>query len=194
MGKVRGYLAMSLDGFIAGPHDELAWLEQARESGLPLATDEWAATRPEGLEFDDFLASIGCIVMGRRTYDVVEGFDGPWAYGDTPMLVATSRPLSPAHPTVEAIAGTVDQIIDRARDLAGERDVYVDGGHTIRSVHDAGLLDHLVLTIQPTALGAGVPLFAGLAMPAEFPVEKVQRWGPGFVQVQLTTRLGERSA
>ena len=188
MSLIRGYLAMSLDGFIAGPNDELGWLEGARGSGLPLAVGEWAATRPEGLEFDDFLASVGCIVMGRRTFDVVDSFEGPWAYGDTPMLVATSRPLASAHPTAEAATGDVRKIIARAKELAGERDVYVDGGNTIRAVLEAHLLDHLVLTIQPTALGAGIPLFAGLGVPAEFAVEKVERWGPGFVQVHLTTR------
>ena len=188
MTLVRGYLAMSLDGFIAGPDDELGWLEGARDSGLPLAAGAWAATKPEGLEFDDFLGEVGCIVMGRRTFDIVESFDGSWAYGDTPMLVATSRSLTSAHSTVEPITGDVHQIIERAKDLAGDLDVYVDGGHTIRTVLDANLLDHLVLTIQPTALGEGVPLFEGLGMPAEFSVEKVERWGPGFVQVHLTTR------
>jgi dihydrofolate reductase len=181
---------MSLDGFIAGPNDELAWLEAERESGLPLAAGAWAATRPEGLEFDDFLSGIGCIVMGRRTFDVVETFGGPWAYGDTPMLVATTRSLTPAHPTVEPVTGDIREIVARAREIAGDRDVYVDGGNTIRGVLDAHLLDHLVLTIQPTALGEGVPLFAGLGVPAEFAVEKVERWGPGFVQIHLTTRAG----
>src|SRR4051794_27627716 len=127
MTPIRGYLAMSLDGFIAGPNDELAWLEGARESGLPIATGEWAATRPEGLEFDDFLSGVGCIVMGRRTYDVVESFGGEWPYGDTPMLVATSRPFTSARPSVEAIAGGPSVIIERARERAGDRDVYVDG-------------------------------------------------------------------
>ena len=188
MTQVVGYLAMSLDGLIAGPNDELAWLEEARASGLPLAVAQWAATRPEGLEFDDFLASVGCIVMGRRTYDVVEGFGGPWAYGDTPMLVATSRPLGTTRSSVEGMGGDIEGIVERARQLAGDRDIYVDGGATIRAFLDARLLDHLVLTIQPTALGAGIPLFTGLTMPAEFAVEKVERWGPGFVQVHLTTR------
>jgi len=187
MSRVCGYLAMSLDGFIAGPNDELAWLEQARDSGLPLATAKWAATRPAALEFDDFLESVGCIVMGRRTYDVVEGFGGPWAYGDTPMLVATSRPLVATRSSVEGMGGDIEAILERARQLAGDSDIYVDGGATIRAFLDAHLLDHLVLTIQPTALGVGIPLFAGLTMPAEFAVEKVERWGPGFVQVHLTT-------
>ena len=188
MTRVRGYLAMSLDGFIAGTCDELAWLDKARTSGVPLAASEWARTRPDGLEFDDFLDGVGSIVMGRRTYDVVESFAGPWPYGDTPVLVATSRLLDSAHPTVEAAGGDVHQIVDRAKQLAGDRDVYVDGGIMIRSALDAKLLDHLVLTIQPTALGEGVPLFAGLGMPAEFAVERVERWGPGFVQMHLSTR------
>jgi dihydrofolate reductase len=188
MGRIVGYLAMSLDGFIAGPDDELEWLERPRESGLPLATGAWAATKPQGLEFDDFLASVGCIVMGRRTYDVVAGFDGPWPYGDTPLLVATSRPLASGRDTVEAVSGAAADTIARAQELAAGNDVYVDGGATIRAVLEAGLLDHLVLTVQPTAIGAGIPLFSGLAVPAEFAVEKVERWGPGFVQLHLTTR------
>jgi len=189
MGRVVGYLAMSLDGFIAGPADELAWLEAPRgESQPPFATGAWAATAPDGLEFDDFMVGVGCIVMGRHTFDVVDAFDGPWAYGEVPLLVATSRPLHTQRPTVESVQGDVGAIIARALDLANGRDVYVDGGATIRSVLEARLLDRLILTIQPTALGAGIPLFAGLAMPAEFAVEKIRRWGPGFVQLHLSTR------
>lgn len=188
MGRIVGYLAMSLDGFIAGPNDELAWLERPRESGLPLAADDWAATAPDALEFDDFLGGVGCIVMGRRTYDVVAEFDGPWPYADTPLLVMTSSPFTSERKSVEAVRTDIAATIAHARALAGQRDVYVDGGMTIRSVLDARLLDHLVLTIQPTALGNGIPLFAGLTRPAEFSVQRVERWGPGFVQLHLTTR------
>jgi len=60
MGLVVGYLAMSLDGFIAGPEVELAWLEAPRgEVAPPFATGAWASTVPDGLEFDDFIARVG---------------------------------------------------------------------------------------------------------------------------------------
>jgi dihydrofolate reductase len=188
MGRVRGYLATSLDGFIATTDDAVAWLERPRESGLPLAVGEWAATEPRGLEFDDFLGDVGCIVMGRRTLEVVAGFGGPWAYGDIPMLVLSSHQLPDVPGTVRPVSGSIGDVIAEARALAGDKDVYVDGGLTVRSALDAGLLDHLVVTVLPTALGEGIPLFAGLTTPAEFSVEKVVRWGPGFVQLHLDTR------
>jgi len=188
MGLVRGYLATSLDGFIADAEDEVAWLERPRDSGLPLAAPPWSDAPADGLEFDDFLADVGCIVMGRRTLEVVAEFPGPWAYGDTPMLVLTSHPLPAVPPSVTAFSGTIEEVVDEAQRIAGDRDVYVDGGKTIRAAIDAGLLDHLVVTMLPTALGAGIPLLAGLANRAEFTLERVARWGPGFVQMHLTTR------
>lgn len=189
MTRVRGYLATSLDGFIAGPNDEVSWLQEPRESGLPLATASWDELESEGLEFEDFLAEVGCIVMGRRTYDVVRDMPGDWPYGDTPMLIVTSRPLGDDAPgSVSAATGGVVAAIDHAREIAGGKDVYVDGGATLRGAIDAGLLEHLVITILPTALGDGIPLFAGLGQRAEFAVERVDKWGPGFVQVHLTTR------
>lgn len=186
MGRIRGYLAMSLDGFIAAPDDDVTWLEEPRASALPLATGEWAATKPTGLEFDDFMSQVGCILMGRRTYDVVRAFGGPWPYGDVPMLVATSRDLPDAPASVAEASGTITEMVEKARQIAGDRDVYVDGGQTIRAALDAGLVDHIVVTITPTALGAGIPLFAGLTQRADFSVEKVARWGEGMVQVHLT--------
>ena len=188
MGRVRGYLAMSLDGFIAGANDEVGWLEEPRSSGLPFAKGEWALSDADGLEFDAFLEQVGCIVMGRRTYDVVRSFGGEWQYGETPMLVVTSTALEGGSPSVTAIHGGVPAAIDRAREIAGDADIYVDGGRTIRAALDAGLLDHLVITMLPTALGAGISLFAGLEHWAEFSVERVVPWGPGYIQIHLTTR------
>ena len=63
MSRVRVFIACSLDGFIAGPNDDLSWLPQP----------------PEGSDDDygwgDFIGSIGCLLMGRATYDVVAAMD-----------------------------------------------------------------------------------------------------------------------
>lgn len=78
------------------------------------------------------------MLMGRRTYDVASGFEGEWPYGETPVLVATTRPLSPVHKSVSAMSGTLEELVARARELAGARDVYLDGGVLIRLALDAG--------------------------------------------------------
>jgi dihydrofolate reductase len=146
-------MACSLDGFIAGKDDDLSWLEP--DEGAKGQSDEGA------VDFQGFMSEVGALLMGRRTYDVVMGFPGEWPYGDTPVLVATSRSLEGAAPTVRAVSGTTEELIVAARDAAGDKDVYLDGGALIRAALDAGLIDELIMTIVPTVLGDGIPLFTG---------------------------------
>lgn len=152
--RVRVYMACSIDGFIAGPDDDLSWLSPpAGVTDVPPPT--------EALEFDGFIAQVGCMLMGRRTHDVVAGF-GDWAYGDLPVLVPTHRPLHGAAPTVRAVSGTIEQLIDSAKQVAGDKDVYLDGGNLIRQALDADLVDEMVITTVPTLLAGGTSLFEGL--------------------------------
>ena len=149
--RVRAFLASSLDGFIAGERDDLSWLPQPPTDG----------SAHDDAGFGDLLAETGAMLMGRRTYDVVAGFDGGWPYGELPVLVATHRPLQAVVPTVRPVAGTTLEVVKAARAAAGTRDVYVDGGMMLRATLDAGLLDELTVTIVPVVLGSGIPLGAG---------------------------------
>lgn len=144
-GDVVLYAALSLDGYLAGPGDSLAFLDEVAGA---------ADTYPE------FIASIGALVMGRRTYDVVRSL-APWPYGELPTTVVTSRPMPDAPPGVTT---------DRGHDLPGlvrrllrhGRVWLVGGGVLARTFLAAGLLDEVDLTVTPHVLGGGVPL-----------------WGPG---------------
>src|SRR6476469_4423491 len=101
-GPVRVFIATSLNGFIAGPGDDLTWLPEGGG---------------EDHGYDDFMAEIGAVLMGRTTYDVVLGMDGPWPFGEPPVFVATSRPLDPAVPTVRAVAGSPEELLAAVRDI-----------------------------------------------------------------------------
>ncbi len=152
MPKVRVYLACSLDGFIAGPDNDLSWL----------APPDPAPTGPtEALEYGDFMAQIGAMLMGRVTHDTVAAM-GEWPYGEMPVLVATRRPMQPAAATVQAVQGDIAELLDQARKVAGDKDVYLDGGALVRQALTAELVDELVLTWVPIVLGGGVSLFEGL--------------------------------
>ncbi len=133
----------------------MSWLEgmDRGPDGRALPTD--------AVNYEDFMADVGALLMGRRTHDVVQGFDVPWPYGPRPVLVATRRPLEPAADTVRAVRGSIDELVDQALEAAGGKDVYVDGGDIIRQVMDAGRVDELIVTIAPLVLGSGRPLFAG---------------------------------
>jgi dihydrofolate reductase len=167
---------MSLDGFIAGPNDELDWL------GDPSPD----AVLPEGvLGFETFMRDVGAMLMGRATYDVVTKLGPTWFYGEVPVLVPTHRPLEPVVPTVRAAQGTIDRLIDEALALASGKDVYVDGGTLVRAALEAGRVDELVVTVVPIVLGAGKPLFAGLARRVALEVISHRDYGRGMLQLTL---------
>lgn len=139
-----------MDGFIAGPDGDLAWLDKTPN---PTKSD---------LGYFDFIAGVDAIVMGRGSFETVLGFDGPWPYA-LPMIVMTrsldhvpdkavNTELSSASP-----ADLVDELESR-----GMRKLYIDGGKVVTSFLEAGLLDEITTTTIPVALGSGTPIFGPL--------------------------------
>ena len=168
------FIACSLDGFIAGPQDDLSWLP------APQGADDFG--------YGAFIADVGALLMGRRTYDVVTGFPGDWPFGERPVLVATRQPLSSPQATVRAAAGSIDALVATAREAAGERDVYLDGGNLIRQAVDAGLVDELTITVVPVVLGRGLPLLAGTAHRHALERVDVRSLSAGLVQLTYRPR------
>lgn len=150
-----------------------------------MATGPWADAAPDALGFEEFTADVGAMLMGRRTFDVVHGMDLAWPYGDLPILVATGRPLTHAPATVTPASAPIANLVAEALALADGKDVYVDGGSVIRQALDAGLVDQMVVTLHPTILGAGHPLFAGAEQRHHITVTDVRRYGDGMVQLTL---------
>lgn len=177
-GRVRAYLGCSLDGFIAGPDNALDWLaaDHARPGDLPAA--------PDYIPFEAFMGTVGCLLMGRTTYDVVAAMDG-WPYGACPVLVATHRPITGAPATVSTMAGTLPALVAQARQLADGRDIYLDGGTVVRQGIQAGVVDELVLTWLPLLLGAGTRLFDDLEQPYPLQFTAAAASGSGLLQVRV---------
>jgi dihydrofolate reductase len=147
MTKTQYYVAASVDGFIADRENGLEWL-------LQFGFEEF------GAPYEAFLAEVGAIVMGSRTYEwlLAEGHD--WAYPDHPVWVLTSREL----PVMEGgdirfASGDVADLHPEWVEAAGGKNVWIVGGGDVAArVAEAGLLDELVLTTMPVVLGAGAPL------------------------------------
>lgn len=177
-GRCRVFIASSLDGFIAGPDDELDWLEVAADDAQGELVDT----------FTPFFAEVGAMLMGRRTFDVVSGFDVPWPYGETPVLVATNRSLDPSVTTARPVGGDIGDLVAEARRVAGERDVYLDGGELIREALDAGLVDEITVTMIPIVLGAGRSLFAGVGNRHELRLVRQRELGRGLVELVYVPR------
>ncbi len=180
--RVRVYLGCSLDGCIAGPDDDLSWLHSDSESSDGPSKGEPPPS--DALDFVTFMGQVGAMLMGRRTYDVIAGM-GVWPYGETPVLVATRRPLATAQSTVRPIAGDIAEVVAEAQRIAGEKDVYLDGGALARQALDAGLVDEMVLTYVPIILGDGIRLFDGLTTRSHWTIAGHTRMGHGMLQVTL---------
>ncbi len=168
MTRVQVFCAVSLDGYIAGNNDDLSWLDGAEGN---------EADDPDTVNFPGFMENIGAMLMGRRTYDIVMGF-GEWPYGETPVLVATSRALNNPPPGVSACSGEIRQLCRQAAEIAGNRNVYLDGGGLITQALDADCIDELILSVVPTLLGKGIPLYGG---------EQLQRFEAQFLGRQGIT-------
>jgi len=169
--RVRVYIASSLDGFIAGPGGDLSW--------LPAPPDGSA----DDFGWNAFISEVGCLLMGRGTYDAVAAMDVAWPHPDRPTLVATHRPLVAAPPRVYPTSGTIRELVARAAERADGRDVYLDGGAMIRQALDANLVDDLMVTLCPVVLGAGHPLFAGARRRHRLVLRKQSELPGGLVQL-----------
>lgn len=151
MARILGYIAASLDGFIATSEDSLDWL--FKYEGLDLGPHDYSV----------FLKRIRTVVMGRGTYDFIAGEPSPWAYGDQRVLVVSSRPIDDPKGPLQR-RQDVDALIAELRSL-DDRDVWMLGGGQLQMAFlERGAIDEIEIYVFPELLGGGRPLFpaAGL--------------------------------
>jgi len=166
------FLGMSLDGFIAGPNDELDWLERG---GGP----------PEDHGFDPFFASVDALLIGRRTWEVVKGFP-QWPYREKPVLVLSHRPGEGGHGE-RFLSGPPGEVLERLG-AEGVRRIYVDGGQVVSQVLAAGLLDELTVSILPVVIGRGIRLFGETGPERWLTLAGSRVFAGGMVQLRYVRR------
>ena len=140
------FIAMSLDGYIARADGSLDWLSVVEREG-------------EDYGYRAFVDGVDALVMGRKTYDTVLGFD-EWPFAGKRCIVLThARPTSP-RADEEFASGAPAALLEQLG-RQGVRRVYVDGGAVIREFLAGDLIDDLTVSIIPVLLGSGLPLFGG---------------------------------
>ena len=161
------FIGVSVDGFIARVNGNLDFLPEG-------------GGEPHG--YDDFIASMDALVIGRKTFETVLSFEG-WPYGEKPVFVLSTRSLAPAPlgSTVERMAGEPAEILSRL-EKRGIRNVYVDGGITIQRFLRAGLIERLIITRVPILIGSGIPLFGSLEHDIPLRHVRTEQYASGLVQ------------
>ena len=164
---VSVFVGTSVDGFIARPNGALDFLP--------------AVSEPHG--YDEFMASVDALVIGRNTFEVVLAFP-EWPYGNKRVVVLSSRPLGLSAVRggrVEQMAGTPAEIVSKLA-ASGAKHLYVDGGITIQGFLRAGLVQRLIITRVPVLIGEGIPLFGTLPHDLQLHHVATQHYPSGLVK------------
>ena len=166
--KASVFVGTSVDGFIARADGTLDFLDHAGKE-------------PHG--YDEFIATIDAIVMGRNTLETVLGF-GRWPF-TKPVFVLSTRELPPLPHggAVERLEGEPADIVAQLA-ARGIGSIYVDGGVTVQRFLEAGLIDRLVVSRVPVLIGAGIPLFGALSHDVVLRHVSTRAFASGLVQTE----------
>lgn len=164
MGSTIWHITQSLDGFIAGPDDDMSWMDGGASTMPPLAKQ--------------VLDGVGAILGGRRWYDGAVAHHNGTAgiYGGAwhgPVFVVTHRALEADD--VTAVPGPITDALATVRASASGKDVVILGAATATQALEAGELDDIVVHIAPVLLGAGTRLIEALPSPVRLELDTVNR-------------------
>lgn len=164
MRKLILYTAISLDGFIAGPHGEINWLYSDDDYG-----------------YFDFYAGIDTLLMGRTTYDFVAQMS-PYPHMDRMNYVFTRTLTSALTAYLRFVAGDPVEFTKKLLTEPGKPVWLVGGGQINAILFEAGLVDEIVLSIHPVVLGKGIHLFTGPVSQTGFRTLSAKTFPSGLVQ------------
>ena len=166
MGKVVFNNSVSLDGFVAGPNDEVDELFRWYAGGdtvvpLPGTNEVFRVSRVSAEYIRAAWPTYGAMVTGRRLFDLTKGWGGNPPLGVRHFVVTHNAPpewLDEDWPFTFVSEG-IEHALGRAKQIAGDKHVALSSATIMRQCLKAGLLDELHLDVVPVLLGQGVRLF-----------------------------------
>jgi dihydrofolate reductase len=173
------HVVSSLDGFIASRDNSVSWLQdtgRVYEAGVSISEEEAAA----------FVKTIDCYVLGSRTYE--HALELGWPYGDTPVIVVTSRRFPAARKSVEFYSGDLKTLVE-VKLAPKHRNIWLVGGAMLcQRFLELGLVDEIRLTIAPVVLGGGLRLFDGSMTERRWDLKNFSAFKNGFVELVYSAR------
>ncbi len=147
MRKVVLFIATSIDGYIAGKDGNIDWLYTDGDFG-----------------YAEFYNSIDTTLMGYNTYDFVRGV-AEFPYPDKKNYVFSRKKMEADGNPVEYVLGDVVSFTQKLKEQSG-KNIWLVGGGKINSILlNAGLIDQMVISVHPIALGDGIKLFRDEGLP-----------------------------
>ena len=193
LGKVLTGASVSLDGYIAGPNETgfehlFDWYG-AGDIAFPSTHPElrFSLTAPDHRYLKDYVDSVGVLVVGRRLFNLIDGWGGIHPLDRPVVVVSHNMPEDwlRAHPDAPFtfVTDGLPSAIERAREIADERNVGVTAGKLASQCLELGLLDEIWFDLVPVVLGGGTRYFD------EFSTGTVLLDGPDIIEGTRVTHL-----
>ncbi|GAA1359702.1 dihydrofolate reductase family protein [Arthrobacter rhombi] len=188
------YIAVSIDGYIAGPGDEIDFYPSSDEYMAHMLA-EYPDTIPSHIRSqvglaDAPLKTFDTVVMGRRTYEpaIAEGITSPYSHL---RQVVVSRSIQQLDPAVAVVSQDPVRAIRSLKSEDSPLDIYLAGGGEL-----AGVLlpeiDRIIVKQYPVVAGAGRSAFSGAFAPTLFELEDLRRFDGGNAIMTYTRRPAEK--
>ncbi len=197
MGSVGAGFSMSLDGFIAGPNDEIdqvfSWMFQGNIDVNASTGDhdmELKVSEEDAKAREEMAQSIGVIIVGRRIFDVAGAWGGRHPLG-CPLVVVTHHIDTIADQWKKegmpfTFVSDIETAVAEAQKIAGDKSIGVAGANVAQQCLKLGLLDEIGIDLVPVLIGKGIPFFKELG------IEPIQLEIAGVSQAPGVTHLRYR--
>jgi len=172
MRRVRYSVAMSLDGYVAGPKGEIDWIMMDPE-----------------IDFAALASSFDTMLMGRKTYEAARQQGGGPAMPGTQAYVVSRTLRQPDCPGV-TVSDNAKDTVEKLRAASG-KDIWLFGGGSLfRSLLGMGVVDTVEVAIIPVLLGGGIQLLPDPAERAKLKLTKHRVYAKtGTVALEYDVRL-----
>ncbi|WP_088832467.1 dihydrofolate reductase family protein [Paenibacillus tyrfis] len=166
------YIATSLDGYIARENGEIDWLDEAEGEG--------------DSGYSEFYETIDTVLMGNKTYEHTFELADQFPYPDKKCYVFSRSDRQP-NQHVTFVTGDVPEFVDKLKEQDGSKIWIVGGAEILDVLLKSNLVDEFIITMMPTILGKGIPLFKKDNPELKLSLARTKRYGQ-MVQLHYTVK------